>query len=150
MDELEQEERERQQKIKLNNRFNNFVKLIEQVADKGRFKIEFDIPFEDLDFYGCPNKSVVKVRPTKNCLIAISEFPFFVIDIDDIEMVHFERVQFGIKNFDMAIIFKDFTTFRRINSIPIEHIEDIKSYLDEIGIIYSESIVPMNWTNVLS
>jgi nucleosome binding factor SPN SPT16 subunit len=30
MDELEQEERERQQRIKLNNRFANFVKLIEQ------------------------------------------------------------------------------------------------------------------------
>lgn len=149
MDELEQEERERQQKIRLNNRFASFVKVIESVAEKTRNKIEFDIPFDDLDFYGCPNKSVVKVRPTKNCLIAISEYPFFVIDIDDIETVHFERVQFGIKNFDMAIIFKDFTTFKRINSIPIEHIEDIKSYLDEIGIIYSESIVPMNWTNVL-
>jgi nucleosome binding factor SPN SPT16 subunit len=30
MDELEQEERERQQRIKLNNHFANFVKLIEQ------------------------------------------------------------------------------------------------------------------------
>ncbi len=150
MDELEQEERERQQKIKLNNKFSSFVKLIEQVSDKGRYKIEFDIPFEDLDFYGCPHKSVVKVRPTKNCLIAISEFPFFVIDIDDIEVVHFERLQFGIKNFDMAIIFKDFTTFKRINSVPVEHIEDIKSYFDEIGIIYSESLVPMNWNNVLA
>ena len=89
------------------------------------------------------------MRPTKYCLIAISEFPFFVIDIDDIEAVHFERVQFGIKNFDMAIIFKDFTNFKRINSIPIEHIENIKDYLDEIGIIYSEGVVPMNWTNVL-
>ena len=125
------------------------MKIIEQVAEKNRQNLEFDIPFEELDFYGCPNKSVVKVRPTKNCLIAISEFPFFVIDINEIETVHFERVQFGIKNFDMAIIFKDFTTFKRINSIPIEHIEDIKSYLDEIGLIYSESIVPMNWTNVL-
>lgn len=82
-------------------------------------------------------------------MIAISEFPFFVIDIDDIEAVHFERVQFGIKNFDMAIIFKDFTTFKRINSIPIEHIENIKEYLNEIGLVYSESVVPMNWTNVL-
>jgi len=102
-----------------------------------------------LEFSGCPHKSVVKVRPTKYCLIAISEFPFFVIDIDDIETIHFERVQFGIKNFDMAIIFKDFITFKRINSIPIENIENIKSYLDEIGVIYSESVVPMNWTNVL-
>jgi nucleosome binding factor SPN SPT16 subunit len=96
MDELEQEERERQQRIKLNNRFANFVKLIEQQSERqtqrGAQSIEFDIPIEDLDFYGCPHKSVVKVRPTKYCLIAISEFPFFVIDIDDIEAVCFERV----------------------------------------------------------
>ena len=153
MDELEQEERERQQRIKLNNRFANFVKLIEQQSERqtqrGAQSIEFDIPIEDLDFYGCPHKSVVKVRPTKYCLIAISEFPFFVIDIDDIEVVCFERVQFGIKNFDMAIIFKDFTTMKRINSIPIEHIENIKEYLNDIGIIYAESVVNMNWTNVL-
>lgn len=92
----------------MNNRFANFVKTIEAVSEKGRHKLEFDIPFEELEFFGCPHKSVVKVRPTKNCLIAISEFPFFVVDIDEIEIVHFERVQFGIKNFDMAIIFKDF------------------------------------------
>jgi nucleosome binding factor SPN SPT16 subunit len=125
------------------------VKHIEIAAEKGRKKLEFDIPFDDLEFYGCPNKSVVKVKPTKNCLIAISEFPVFVIDIDDIEIVHFERVQFGIKNFDLAIIFKDFSTFKRINSVPIEYIEEIKSYLNEIKIIYSESIMPMNWTNLL-
>ena len=136
-------------KIKLNNRFANFVKTIESISNRGRYRLEFDIPFEGLDFFGCPHKSVVKVRPTKNCLIAISEFPFFVVDIAEIEIVHFERVQFGIKNFDMAIIFKDFQTFKRINSIPIEYLEEIKSYLDEIGIIYSESVVPMNWTNVL-
>lgn len=149
MDELEQEAREREQKIKLTQKFQNFVKIIEQASDRTRYKIQFDIPFKDLDFYGCPHKSVVKVRPTKNCLIAISEFPFFVIDIDDIEFVYFERVQFGIKNFDTAIIFKDFTTFKRINSIPIEHLEDIKDYLDSISIVYSEGVVPMNWTNIL-
>lgn len=119
------------------------------MSDKTRSKIEFDIPFEDMDFYGCPHKSVVKVRPTKYCLIAISEYPFFVIDIDEIETVHFERIQFGGKNFDMAIIFKDFTTFKRINYIPFEHYEDIKSYLDELGIIFSESILSLNFTNVL-
>ena len=107
------------------------------------------MPAEELAFFGCPIKSVVKVKPTLSCLIAISEFPFFVIDVSDIEVIHFERVQFGIKNFDMVIIFKDFVTFKRINSIPIESIEGIKTYFDDIGIIYSESIVPMNWVNVL-
>jgi nucleosome binding factor SPN SPT16 subunit len=108
------------------------------------------MPFEELTFYGCPIKSIVKVRPTTNCLIAISEFPFFVIDIRDIEICYFERVSFGIKNFDLAIIFKDFTTFKRINSIPIDHLDAIKSYLDEIGIIYFEGVLPMNWPNTLS
>lgn len=149
MDELEQEERERVQKHKLNNRFNSFVKTIEQQAEKSRYKLEFDIPFDDLSFYGCPMKSVVKVRPTKNCLIAISEFPFFVVDISDIEIVYFERIQFGIKNFDMAIIFKDFITFKRINLIPIEYLDDIKSYLSEIKIIYFEGVLPMNWPYTL-
>ncbi len=87
----------------------------------------------------------MKIRPTKNCLIAISEFPFFVIDLAEIEMVYFERVAFGIKNFDMAIIFKDFHTFKRINSIPREKLDEIKIYLNEIGIIYQEGVRPMNW-----
>jgi nucleosome binding factor SPN SPT16 subunit len=93
---------------------------------------------------------VLKIRPTKNCLIAISEFPFFVVDLDDIEAVHFERVQFGIKNFDMAIIFKDFQTFKHINSIPRESLDLVKSYLNEIGIIFSEGVVPLNWNTVLA
>ena len=59
------------------------------------------------------------------------------------------NMSFGIKNFDMAIVFKDFTTFKRINSIPIEHLEEIKSYLSEIGIIYFEGVLPMNWPYTL-
>jgi len=93
---------------------------------------------------------MVKVRPTKNCLIAISEFPFFVIELKEIEAVHFERVDLKVKNFDMAIIFKDFTTWKRINSIPRESIDTIKVYLNSIGIIFSEGVMPMNWNNVLN
>ena len=109
------------------------------------------MPIEEISFMGCPIKSSVKIRPTQNkCLIAISEFPFFVIDVNDIEAVHFERVQFGIKNFDMAIIFKDFHNFKRINSIPRENIEELKEYLDSVGIVFSEGIVPINWTAILN
>lgn len=101
-------------------------------------------------FYGCAMKSVVKIRPTKNCLIAISEFPFFVIDVNDIEVVHFERVSYGIKNYDLTIIFKDFMTYKRISAIPIEFLEDQRNFFDEIGIIYSEGLQPLNWTTVLA
>jgi len=72
------------------------------------------------------------------------------MDVNDIECVVFERVLFGIKNFDMAIIFKDFTTYKRINSVPIEHMEELKSYLDEICVLYAESEAPFNWNTLLS
>lgn len=149
LDELEQEERERQNKKRLSQKFFNFAKLIQGQSEKTSNVIEFDIPIEEFAFQGCHKKSVVKIRPTKNCLMAISEFPFFVIELADIETVHFERVQFGIKNFDMSIIYKDFQTFKQIVSIPRESIDEIKTYLNEIGIIFSEGVVPMNWNEVL-
>ena len=72
-----------------------------------------------------------------------------MIDLSEIEAVHFERVSLQTKNFDMAIIFKDYHTFKRINSIPRESIDLIKNYLNEIDIIFSEGLIPMNWNNVL-
>lgn len=137
-------------RAKLNKRFLAFSKLIEEAAERNKNKLEVDIPEDSLTFFGCPQKSVVKIRPTKDCLVAISEFPFFVLDVDDIEVAHFERVYFGIKNFDLAIVFKDFQTFKRINSIPIEYIEELKSYFDEIDVIYSESCAPFNWNAILN
>ena len=46
--------------------------------------------------------------PTGNCLVELTEMPFCVISISDIEVVNLERVGFNLKNFDMAIVFKDF------------------------------------------
>lgn len=73
-----------------------------------------------------------------------------MLDFAEIQAVHFERIIFGIKNFDMAILYKDFTTFRRINSIHIERLEDLKTFFDEIGVIYSEGQATLNWSNVLT
>ena len=108
MDELQQEEQERQNRKRLNTKFLAFARQIETAAQNSKNKFEVDIPEDDLMFYGCPQKHVLNIRPSKNCLIAISEFPFFVLDTSNIEVIHFERVFHGIKNFDMAIVFKDF------------------------------------------
>ena len=95
-------------------------------------------------------KQVVKIRPTKECLVALSEFPFFVLDVNDIEVVQFERMFYGMKNFDLAIIKKDFATCLRINSIPTEFTEDLKSYFDSINVIYLESMAPLKWDLLLN
>lgn len=95
-------------------------------------------------------KQVVKIRPTKECLVALSEFPFFVLDVNDIEVVHFERLYFGMKNFDLAIIMKDFVTCTRINSVPTESAEELRSYFNEIEKIYLESLAPLKWDLILT
>ena len=149
MDELEQEELERKARKRLNTKFLEFAKNIEQASTLNKSPIEVDIPEEDLQFYGCPVKISVRIRPTKQCLVALSEFPFFVLEVSEIEIVCFERVFFGIKNFDCVIIFKDFTSFKRIDSIPIEYLEELKSYFDSIDVIYAESAMPLKWKDVL-
>jgi len=72
-----------------------------------------------------------------------------VLDVNEIEIVCFERVFHGLKNFDCVIIQKDFTTFKRIDSVPIEYLEELKSYFDSIDVMYAESQNPLKWKDVL-
>lgn len=131
-DELEQERKERNLKKRLNDRFKHFCKEVEkfttEVSQKKSF--EFDIPYNELKFVGCHSKSSVNLYPTANCLVSLMELPTFVMDIEDIEIVHFERVTLSIKNFDVVFIYKDFTTFKRINSIPMESLDGIKAWIN--------------------
>lgn len=124
--------------------------MIQDASERNRTKIEVDIPEDDLAFNGCPQKQVVRIRPTKECLVALSEFPFFILDVNDIEVVHFERMYYGMKNFDLAVIKKDFQTCTRINSIPTEYTEELRSYFNAIGIIYLESLAPLKWDLILN
>jgi len=54
MDELAQEEAERQQRSRLNKRFLNFSKLIEEASEWNKTKLDVDIPVDELTFSGCP------------------------------------------------------------------------------------------------
>ena len=70
-EELEMEQRERDNKKKLNKRFLKFSRLISDVAKKNGFNLEFDVPFTELSFTGAPDKSIVKVSPSVNNLVAL-------------------------------------------------------------------------------
>ena len=87
-DELEDEQRERQMRQRLNTEFQNFVKRVEEASG-----LEFDIPYRDLGFYGVPHRSSVFLQPTVHCLVNLTETPFFVLSLDDLEIAYFERVQ---------------------------------------------------------
>lgn len=44
--------------------------------------------------------------PTTKCLVQLSEWPVFVLSLNEIEIVSFERVFHGLRQFDMVFVFK--------------------------------------------
>ena len=57
--------------------------------------------------------------------------PPFVITLDKVEIVHFERVAFHLKNFDMVFIFKDYTRkVPMVNAVPMQMLDHVKEWLE--------------------
>lgn len=56
--------------------------------------------------------------------------PPFVVSLDEVELIHFERVQFHLKNFDMVFVYKDYSKkTAMINSIPMNMLDHVKDWL---------------------
>jgi len=73
-----------------------------------------------------------------------------VITLEDIEIAHSERVQFGLKNFDLVFVFKDFHRAPyHINTIPVESLENVKEWLDSVNIPFSEGPLNLNWPTIM-
>lgn len=146
-EEFEQEQEERRRRAQLDKVFKNFADKIQAAAGD---VVGVDIPFRELGFNGVPNRSSVLCQPTTDCLVQLTEPPFLVISLDEIEIVHLERVQFGLKNFDMVCVFKDFSRPpSHINTIPVESLESVKDWLDSVNIPYSEGPLNLNWTTIM-
>jgi len=148
-DEYEQEERDRRQRKKLNDEFLSFTRAVEAAA--GKDQIEFDKPYRELAFQGAPSKSNVYLYPTVHCLVNLSEPPFFIMSLDEVEVAHFERVQYSLRNFDLCFIYKDYSKpVTRICAIPANYLEGIKNWLDKMDIIFSEAAVNFDWNKIMS
>merc|ERR1712070_1024888 len=58
--------------------------------------------------------------------------------------------QFGLKNFDMGIVFKDFTRPpAHINTIPVEALDGVKDWLDSVDIPFTEGPLNLNWATIM-
>ena len=147
-DEFEAEQEERRRRAELDRLFQNFAtKIAEAGKNEG---LEVDMPLRELGFNGVPFRSNVYIQPTTDCLIQVTEPPFMVITLDDIEVAHLERVQFGLKNFDLVFVFKDLTRAPfHVNTIPVESLEDVKEWLDSSDIPFSEGPLNLNWPTIM-
>lgn len=147
-EEFEAEQEERRRRAQLNREFKLFA---ERISDAGRSEnLSVDIPFRELGFNGVPVRSSVLVQPTTDCLVQLTEPPFLVITLSDIEVVHLERVQFGLKNFDMVLVLHDFQRAPiHVNTIPVENLDAVKDWLDSVDIPYSEGPLNLNWAMIM-
>ncbi len=146
-DELEQEQEERKRRAELNKYFKAFA---DKIADASDGHVEVDIPFRELGFQGVPHRANVLLQPTTDTLVFLTEPPFLVLTLSEIEVAHLERVQYGLKNFDMVIVFTDFTRAPvHINTIPSSQLENVKEWLDSVDVPFTEGPVNLNWSAIL-
>ncbi|KAH0489030.1 MAG: hypothetical protein KVP17_003980, partial [Porospora cf. gigantea B] len=144
-DEVHEEEREQQRKTKVNQDFKHFVEQVQGVSP-----LRFELPIKDLAFYGIPGHNNIRIMPTLSALMSVVEWPVFVVSLEDLEIVSFERVMHGLRAFDMTIVFRDFSRpVRTITSVPVDSMDTIKKWLNEMDIVWYESKTPLNWPFIL-
>lgn len=145
-DEIAQEREERRRRQQANEEFKSFAEKISE-AYRG---LEVEIPFRDLGFNGVSSRQTVLLQPTTECLVYLSEPPYTIVTLEDVEIAYLERVMFGLKNFDLVFIFRDHTKAPvHITSIPMSNLEAVKDWLDSVDVLFAESTVNYNWTNIL-
>lgn len=147
-EEFEAEQEERRHRAALDREFKAFA---EKVSDAGKDEgVDVDIPFREIGFTGVPNRSNVMVQPTTDAVVQLTEPPFTVVTLSEIEVAHLERVQFGLKNFDLVFVFKDFHRLPvHINTIPVESLEGVKDWLDSVDIAFTEGPLNLNWGAIM-
>lgn len=112
--------------------------------------VDFDQPFRKLGFMGVPFRETVLLQPTTGSLVNLTSWPPFVISLEELELVHFERVQFQLKNFDMGFIFKNYTKkVILVGSIPMNMLDHVKDWLNSVDIKYTEGVQSLNWTKIM-
>ncbi|CAG8786131.1 8461_t:CDS:10, partial [Gigaspora margarita] len=127
-DELGAEQEERRRRAVLNREFKTFA---EKIAEASEGRVDVDIPFREIGFQGVPFRTNVLLQPTTECLVHLTDPPFLVVPLPEIEIAHLERVQFGLKNFDLVFIFKDYSRPPvHINTIPMNQLENVKDWLE--------------------
>jgi len=150
-DEIEMEQQERKRRAMLNKEFKAFAEKIAEAASTSNGEtLELDIPFRELSFEGVPFRTSNRLQPTTECLVHLTDPPFLVVTLAEIEIASLERVQYGLKQFDLVFIFKDFTKAPlHINSIQSSQMDDVKNWLDSVDIPMSEGPVNLNWGPIM-
>jgi nucleosome binding factor SPN SPT16 subunit len=149
-DELDDEQREREMRKRLNSAFREFCAKVEKVASHYQFNLNIDVPFKKSAFLGNWSKEMVLLEPTTNCLVNLTEWPAFVLTLSEVEHAHFERVTYATKAFDLTFIFKNWDLMpRTITAIDMKYMDIIQDWLNLVEITFTKGPRSINWSDVM-
>eukprot|EP00611_Tribonema_gayanum_P008531 TRINITY_DN180_c0_g1_i2.p1 TRINITY_DN180_c0_g1~~TRINITY_DN180_c0_g1_i2.p1 ORF type:complete len:962 (+),score=485.12 TRINITY_DN180_c0_g1_i2:207-3092(+) len=156
-DEIMEEQQDKKLRKRLNQAFKDFAAKVSKVAARNQQTLEFDIPYKELGFQGTPHKEMVFIQPTTYALLNVTDQPAFVVLTDDIEHVHFERVNPNGRNFDLKIITRANVAADQppseplsINMIEQKFLNQIMGWLVDSSITYTQTDKTWNWKAVLN
>lgn len=114
------------------------------------------MPQRELGFAGTPQREMVTLLPCSDCLVSLVDKPPFLASVADVEHVHFERVIFNGKSFDMVLIFKAGVRekgedeFVRITAIPMKALDGVKTWLDNVAeLTFTEGVGSFAWKSII-
>lgn len=146
-DEIEMEREEKRIRAKTNEEFRTFC---DKISAATRGALQAEEPLRELGFSGVPGRQSVLLQPTTDCLVQLVEPPTFLVTLADVEVVFLERVAFGLKNFDMAFVFRDHSRPPvLVTAVPMTQLEPVKDWLDSVDVYFVESKINFNWTNIM-
>ncbi len=139
-DEIEDENRQKQMVSRLDNEFKKFCDKVQELlppmdaSEPDGDKVwEWDIPYSELQFTGNPKSTMVELYPTVNCIVHLATKPVCIIELDNVDLVYYERVRAGNTNFDLAFIHKNFLDadaklsecWQRISAIDMKYYDTV-------------------------
>jgi nucleosome binding factor SPN SPT16 subunit len=126
-----------------------FAMYAKRVAEQVCTDLKLHFSMREVDFQGVGNKRMTRFRGDQHALWAVSELPFTVVSVDDIEVVSLERVLPGQATFDAFFIHKDYKTVSSITTIAMNDLEVFKDWLNVARLIFFEGTSNVAWTKVL-
>lgn len=115
-----------------------------------KYSVQFETPNFDQAFEGVASREKTNLLPTMNCLTALEDTPPLCIPMSEVEVANCERVSFGLKEFDLALVYKDLSKpVLRIDAIPIKLLSKVRQWLDEANILTYETGHNMLWKDLL-
>ncbi|MCL7033839.1 hypothetical protein MKW94_009840 [Papaver nudicaule] len=134
-----------------NEDLKNFVdKVNARWSSQPSSPFSFEVLEKEREFYGVlPSKASAAVALTLYYLLVLTEAPFVVIPLREIEIVNLALLRPGV--IDMTVIFQDFKeeSVIEINSIPLESLAGIKHRLNTRSVKYYVNAEGHDWKAIL-